>query len=75
VIEFGETKPEGALHVAEGTAFEVRAAIHGTATLAQDGKTWLAPGVFEAGDDKARLQALMNYRQWLIDRASVNGAA
>lgn len=75
VIEFGETKPDGALHVAEGTSFEVRAAIHGTATLAHDGKTWLVPGVFEASSDKVRLQALMNYRQWLIDRASVKGAA
>ncbi|WP_257096839.1 hypothetical protein [Methyloversatilis sp. XJ19-13] len=75
VIEFGEAVPEGALHVLDGTPFEVRDTIEATARLAHDVTTWLVPGVPEASDGKARVKALMDYRRWLIERLSVEGVA
>jgi hypothetical protein len=75
VIEFGEALPEGALKVTEGTPFKVRELIEGTARLAYDGKTWLAPGVPEAPDQREACTALIKYCEWIGVRSAVKGAA
>lgn len=75
VIEFGDALPEGALKITEGTPFKVRELIEGTARLAYDGKTWLAPGVPEAPDQREACTALIKYCEWIGVRSSVKGAA
>lgn len=64
-IGFARDLPEGALPIIKGKAKDVRDKIEGNARLAYDGKTWLVPGIPEAADDIAALDALERFIKWI----------
>lgn len=70
VIGFAATEPEGAITIASGPDKQVRELIAGTCRLAHDNKTWLVPGVPEAADQTAAVDALIAYRNWIRTRAT-----
>ena len=53
--------PSGALPICVGDKDVIEQAIQGTARLAYDNETWLVPGVPEADDDNAALDAFNDY--------------
>lgn len=63
-IEFGNKVPEGAICFASGKAKKVRAVVTATARQAYDGVTLLVPGVPEAENDDAAMDALITYSRW-----------
>lgn len=67
-IDFGYELPEGAIAIAEGDEATVRDEIEVTARLAYDNKTLLVPGVPEAPDQRAGLEALARHIQRLSTR-------
>lgn len=62
LIEFGRHVPEGALPIARGPARKLRDFIDAVSRHAYDGETLLVPGVPEAPDQSAGLNAL---QAWL----------
>lgn len=54
--------PVGALPIASGSRHRLRNAIDGNARLAYDNRTRLVPGIPEAADDGAALEALFRFR-------------
>ena len=64
-IGFGRRAPEGAIGFAAGPAKPLRQAIAATARLAYDGETLLVPGVPEAPDQNAGVDALVLHQCWL----------
>lgn len=64
-IEFGQRVPKGALPIASGKAKKVRSIITATARHAYDGKTLLVPGVPEAENEDAALDALIAFCNWI----------
>lgn len=67
-IDFGQRVPKGALVVCIGKAKKVRHVITATARLAYDGVTLLVPGVPEAENEDAALDALIAYCNWIEPR-------
>ncbi|WP_439596486.1 hypothetical protein [Falsiroseomonas sp.] len=57
--------PQGTIVLAKGEQAHLEAAIQGSARLSYDGKTWLVPGVPEADDGDAALNAALLYRNRL----------
>lgn len=68
VILFGARIPNGALPIADGVESDLHRAIHGSARLAYDNETWLVPGVPEADDQFAGVDALIAYRERVAER-------
>lgn len=64
-IDFGRKTPEGALAIASGPAKKIKGVICVTARLALDGVTLLVPGIPEAANDDAALDALIAYQNWI----------
>lgn len=60
-IDFGQRMPSGALPIAKGPARKLRGVIAATARLSYDGKVWLVPGVPEAPNENAAVDALIAY--------------
>lgn len=60
-IELGDRLPAGALPICKGPAARLRQVISATSRLAYDGKTQLVPGLPEAGDGLAAVDALITY--------------
>lgn len=58
VIEFGAVVPAGTLPIGRDWTRRIRGAVEVVARLAFDNKTLLVPGVPEASDDEAALDAL-----------------
>lgn len=67
-IEFGQRVPKGALQIASGKAKKVRNVISATARHAYDGVTLLVPGVPEAENEDAALDALIAFCKWVEPR-------
>ncbi len=65
VIEFGRQVPEGLLPIMRGRSREVRAIVEVCARHAYDGRTLLVPGLPEAENDEAALDALMRFRDYV----------
>ena len=65
LIEIGDRTPDGALALATGTFVNLCDAVQGSARLAYDNASWLVPGVPEAPDDRAALDALFAYTRRL----------
>ena len=61
-IGFAPKLPSGALPVANGAESTIRPVISGLARHAYDGETLLIPGVPEAADEMAALDALLAFR-------------
>jgi hypothetical protein len=68
VIEFADTVEDGMLLVARGYPRQLRDLIDATSRHAYDGKTLLVPGVPEAANDDAALDALLRHRAWIEGR-------
>lgn len=68
LIDFGRTLPDGALPIARGPARALRPFIQVTARHGYDGKTMLVPGVPEAENESAKLDALLAHVKWLAKR-------
>lgn len=64
-IEFGATQPKGALPIVSGEEERIRRLIGATARHAYDGETLLVPGVPEAPDQIAGVDALIRFRDWI----------
>lgn len=73
LIEFGERVPDGALPVFEGEEGYVRKLIEVTARHAYDGVSLLVPGVPEAPEQMAAVDALIRFRAWLHERPGESG--
>ncbi|MEA3017329.1 MAG: hypothetical protein QOI38_2051 [Sphingomonadales bacterium] len=67
-ISFSPRLVEGLLPVGRDSERRLRAEIEVTARHAYDGKTLLVPGVPEAPDADAALDALIAYRDWIAPR-------
>lgn len=67
-ILFGATVPNGAIEIARGPELALRKHIAATARLAYDNETLLVPGVPEAADQDAKLDALIAHLKWLSER-------
>lgn len=61
-IGFGTKAPGGSLSVLKGPDQKVRDIIAGNARLAYDNQTWLVPGIPEAADQSAAMDALLLFR-------------
>lgn len=61
-VKVGTVVPAGAIEIAEGEDFELRTAIVAAGRLAYDGKTILVPGVPEAADGYAAMDALLAFK-------------
>ncbi|KAF1009087.1 MAG: hypothetical protein GAK28_00720 [Luteibacter sp.] len=68
VIYFGTKVPHGAIAIASGPELPLREHIAATARLAYDNTTLLVPGVPEAEDQEAKLDALITHLHWLSKR-------
>lgn len=53
------------LPIANGPAKKLKTAISGVARHAYDGETLLVPGIPEAPDQVAAMDALMRFRNWI----------
>lgn len=60
-IGFGLIVPDNALEIARGEKRRITNIIKGIARQAYDGKTWLVPGVPEATDQNAAIEALIRF--------------
>ena len=63
ILEIGSRLPEGALPVARGRKAEMET-IQQRARLAYDGETWLVPGIPEAHNQAAAVDALLAFKAW-----------
>jgi hypothetical protein len=61
-IDITRWQPKGSILLARGPRGKLEAAIGGTARLAYDNCTWLVPGVPEAEDDIAAIEAVKAYQ-------------
>lgn len=68
-IEFSTRIPEGALPIANGPERELRDFISPLARHAYDNETLLVPGVPEAEDQEAKLDALKKFVRWISEKA------
>jgi hypothetical protein len=68
LIEFGDERPKGALPIAKGREEALRNLICATSRHAYDGESLLVPGVPEAKDGFAAVDALMKWCDWLAQR-------
>lgn len=68
VIKFGTKVPRGHLLITRGPDKEVRDLMSRVARLAYDGKTLLVPGVPEAPDQDAGIDALIKFKTWITTR-------
>lgn len=69
-IRVGAKLPDEALPIICGPEKEIRKLIHATATLADDGKTWLVPDMHPANTLKENIDALIVYKKWINRRRS-----
>ena len=67
-IEFGRRVPDGALPIARGPSKKLRDFVEARARHAYDGVTLLVPGVPEAPDQAAGLDALHRWLDWASKR-------
>jgi len=72
-IEFGRRIPDGALPIMRGAESIVRETMSVAARHAYDGVTLLVPGVPEAPNQMAAVDALIRFRKWLHDRTRSEG--
>lgn len=68
IITFSPRLIDGLLPVGRASERRLKAEIEVTARHAYDGKTLLVPGVPEAPDADAALDALIAYRDWIAPR-------
>lgn len=68
VIEFSNTCPPGHLPIAAGPADKLRELIMGACRHAYDGVTLLVPGIPEAPNQSAGLDALKRFRDFNRER-------
>lgn len=82
LIEFGRKRPDGALPIARGPASQLREFVdakarHGYRTRKVSGRVTkipgtdclLVPGIPEAPDQSAGLDALLAWRNWILEHA------
>ncbi len=62
-IGIGHRTPAGALPIIGGPKRRLEKILHRTARLAYDNKTWLVPGIPEADNSDAKLDALFKYKK------------
>jgi hypothetical protein len=74
-IEVADKCPETGLYLARGCAGALRTGIEGTARLAYDGATWLVPGIPEAEDGFAAIDAALAYSRRLVASVARQNAA
>lgn len=65
LIEFGSRVPVGALPIITGPAKHVRQIISATSRHSRDSEEMLVPGVPEAKDQIAGVDALIRYTNWV----------
>lgn len=68
VIEFGAAEPDGALPIARGPGKKLRAVVEALARHAYDGKTLLVPGIPEAANSNAAVDALLAFQAQVLRR-------
>jgi hypothetical protein len=68
-IEFGRTMPEGAIEVARGGAKPLRDIVDVLARHGYERGVLLVPGVPEAEDDNAAVDALARWQLWCARRS------
>ena len=71
VISIGKYTPEGMLPLGKGSEADLKTAVSAIGRLAHDGKTWLVPGVPEAGSEEEA--ATMAQHFWMRLRARLPG--
>lgn len=64
-IGFSRSIPDGALPIARGPAKLLRQKVCAVARHAYDGETLLVPGIPEAPDQLAAVDALVRFREWI----------
>ncbi len=68
LIGFGPKCPKRALPIANhDDEAKLRDTIHGTARKARQSNSWLVPGVPEAADGNAAVNALVSYSQQVME--------
>ena len=70
LIGHGKSVPEGALAIDVVSGRAQLSRLLTTARLAYDGRSYLVPGVPEAVDDNAALDALVAWREWAVQSPS-----
>lgn len=68
-IEFGPKIPDGALPIAKGPDRALRDFLCGVSRHAYDGETLLVPGIPEAPNQSAALDALKRFTTWITKSA------
>lgn len=66
VIGFGEVCPKGTLPIIRCKDKEAEDHLAALARLAYDGKTLLVPGIPEAPDQTAGIEALISFQRWVV---------
>lgn len=69
LIEFGKSCPDGALPVLVGDSKKVRSAVIALARHSRTNDDLLVPGVPEAADQDAAVQALSTFAKMLKERS------
>lgn len=64
-IDLGRSVPAGTLPLAKAPAKKLRDTLDGLARLAYDNRTLIVPGLPEATDDDAALNAVLRFRRRL----------
>lgn len=68
LIELGQRVPSGAIEIATGPAKPLREMIEVVSRHAYDGKSLLVPGVPEADNKDAAVDALIAFKDWIKPR-------
>lgn len=66
-IDFGTQIPKGCLPIANGPRAKLIEFMDGVARHDYDGKTLLVPGIPEAPNDTAKLDALQRFTAWISE--------
>lgn len=72
-IAFGEKCPSGGLPIVRGPDKKVRDFICGVSRHAYDGETLLVPGIPEAENQMAAVDALQRFIEWIAPHARKRG--
>lgn len=70
LVEFGRSVPSGAIEVPRGPARVLRARMSVLCRHAYDGKSLLVPGIPEAENDEATMNASKPFKEWIAPNFS-----
>ncbi len=67
-VKVGDVVPDGAIEIAEGDDYALRTAIMAVSTRAYDERSYMVPGIPEAEDDDAAMEALLAFQAEVVGR-------